>query len=93
MILRAARLGLLVAAAGLATASPGLAQNPAEELGISTSLRLGAWLSDRSLNDEEGFLPAMAWLRMQPPEVDGAILRLEGWAAARDLANGGLDEG
>ena len=92
MNLRAARLGLLVAA-GLATATPGLAQNPAEELGLSKSLRQGAWLSDRSLIEEKGFLPAMAWLRVQPPEVDGAILRLEGWVAARDLSAGDLDEG
>ena len=92
MILRAARLGLLLAA-GLAAARPGLAQTPVEELGISTSLRQGAWLSDRSLNDEKGFLPAMAWLRLQPPEVDGAILRLEGWIAARDLSDGDMDEG
>lgn len=92
MILRAARLGLLVAA-GLGTATPALGQNPVDELGLSTSLRLGAWLSDRSLTEGEGFLPAMAWLRVQPPEVDGAILRLEGWVAARDLTDGDVDEG
>jgi uncharacterized protein DUF1302 len=91
VILRAARFGLLLAA-GLAAARPGLAQTPLEELGISTSLRQGAWLSDRSLTDEHGFLPAMAWLRMQPPGAEGVLFRLEGWVAG-DLADRDLDDG
>jgi hypothetical protein len=91
VILRAARFGLLLAA-GLAAARPGGAQTALEELGISASLRQGAWLSDRSLTADEGFLPAMAWLRLQPPEAGGALFRLEGWVAA-DFADGDLDEG
>jgi hypothetical protein len=93
VILRAARLGLLLAAGLAAATRPTFAQTPLEELGLSTSLRLGAWYSDRSLNEEEGFLPAMAWLRLQPAEVDGVLLRLEGWVATRDLTHGDLGDG
>lgn len=64
----------------------------AENIGLSSSLRMGYWRSSRNVDDRHDMVPATLWLKEDHSSEAGLGLHAEGWVQSEDLGSASAPE-